>query len=218
MKTKNIAIISIAVLLCSCIDKKQPINPPFKPALEQIITGLVDSLKDEIGETQLLSIQFFYREYNDPPGIKMRFFLSDWYASGSIEGYAKIDNTTIAIYNLRDDYCELVNKNAITFFTDTLVGFRDVGIWKTSERDIEIMQFYYLIHGEDSISRISDEKTFGSFPYPELIRKHKYTEEIIEISEEDILFLLDSLTLEEELKYYEKQVKYYRNKLNSTSP
>jgi hypothetical protein len=219
MKARIITIILITFSLISCVKERQlsalPFDPPFKPALEQIITGLVDSLKDEIKENKLLSIQFFTRKYHDPPGIRMRIFLSDWYASGSIDGYTKLGNTTIAIYNVRDDYCELVNKNAITFFTDTLVGFRDVYYWEVNETGYKAIQLSYYLIGEDSISEISTNNEFGSLPYPDLIRIPKCKDRITYISQEYIRFQLDSIQTERDYKYYKEKVKYFRNKSNS---
>jgi hypothetical protein len=182
MKTKNIAIILIVFLLSSCGDKKQSCSPPtslpFKPALEQLITGLTKSWEDEIEENDLLSIQFFDPSVNDS-GFTLRVFLPDWYLSGSVDAYTKYGNTTIAFYDLVNDYYELVNKNEITFFTDTIDGFSDSyskkGIGKD---DYSPPQFYCLIHDADSISVISTNGSFWGLPYPTIIRKPRYDNSI----------------------------------------
>jgi len=209
-KIRYITIIVLSFWTVSCAEKKQDANPPFKPALEQVITGLIDSLGNEMEENKLLSIQFFLHENDNSeysvPGIKMRIFLSDWYASMSIEGYTKIGNTTVAIYNIKDDYWELVNKNAITFFTDTLIGFRDVDFWE----NIIIPQFFYAID-KDSVSKIPCEKTFGNFPCATPIRHLKHVG-ISFTPPEECLFYSDSINAEKGLEYYKKEVKHFRNK------
>ncbi len=185
MKAKNIVIISIAFLLCNCVDKQQscnpPILPPFKPALSKLITELTNSWKNEIGENKLLSIQFFDPSVNDL-GFTLRFFLSDWYLSGSIDAYTQYGNTTIALYDLVNDYHELVNKNSITFFTDTIDGFKDgwpgaEGEWDSYDHSPP--QFYYLIHNTDSIAVISTNESFWNLPPPQLIRKSRNENSIV---------------------------------------
>ena len=132
MRMKYIMMILLILLFGSCAENEKqaftPVLSPFKPALELAITELIDSLKNEIGETQLLSIEFHLPDfsYHDRRGNEMSMYILDGYASANIDGYAKIGSTTIAIYNLKDDLFELVNKNDITFFTDTIVGFKDI--------------------------------------------------------------------------------------------
>ena len=210
MKIKYATLILIVFLFGSCTEK-QIVNAPFNPSLEQVITELVDSLGYEIAENKLLSIQFLeYKGYE--PGWKMKIFISEWYASGSIEGYTKIGNTTVAIYNIKNDYYELVNKNAITFFTDTLVGFRDVCVWETSERTTIIPQFYYVIYSGDSISMISSEKRTNCEPYADLIRRHRCKGGIVFTIPEEYWFHHDSIEAEEGLECYKKKVEHFRNK------
>jgi hypothetical protein len=219
MKMKNIAIISIAFLLCSCLDKKQvcspPTLPPFKPALERLIT----ELKDEIEENELLSIQFFEPSVNDS-GFTLRVFFSDCYLSASINAYTKYGNTTIAFYDIVNDYYELVNKNSITFFTDTIEGFRDFCFNKDIEYDsydVSPPQFYCLIHNTDSISVISTNGSFWGLPQPTLIRNPKYNLISWTPSEEYLKqrFYTDSIQAEKDYRNYKKEVEYYRNKRNS---
>lgn len=173
MRAKYIIMILIACMQVNCSKKetRESGKPIFKPALEQTITNLVDTLKNISEEIELLSIQFFNPNHFET-SCNMRIFKSDWYASGSIDGYVKFNNTVIAIYNIKNDYFELVNKNAITYFIDTLDGFKDVGVWETSEHDIEIPQFCYSIYSEDHIA-ILPERTFGSLSRADLIRKPK---------------------------------------------
>jgi hypothetical protein len=220
MRTKNIAIIVIVFLLCSCIDKKQSCNPPtphpFKPALERLIIELTNSWNDEVGENKLLSIQFFDPSVNDL-GFTLRVFLSDWYLSGSIDAYTKYGNTTIAFYDLVNDYYELVNKNSITFFTDTIDGFSNSYPKPEIEMDsydYSPPQFYCLIHNVDSISVISTNGSFWGLPSPTLIRNPRYdliswtpTEEYLKQR-----FYTDSIQAEKDYRNYKKNVEYYRNK------
>lgn len=206
MRIKYITIILIVLLFENCAKKEQSITPsPFKPALELAITECLDSLNYEIGENTLPSIQFFYHDPINMTGCKLYIYLLDGYASGSIDGYAKIKNTTIAIYNLKYDVFELVNKNEITFFTDTIMGFEDFcGLDPTG-----IKQFSYRIISTDSIVRTSDSM---SFQYPEILRAPRCEGRIYWTPPEDILFHDDSIRAEENLKYYQNEVEYYRGK------
>lgn len=225
MRTKYIIIILIVFLFGSCIEKEKQTatvtSPPFKPALEQLITELIDSLKNKIGENELLSIQFFEPSVNDL-GFTLRVFLSNCYLSGSIDAYTKYGNTTIAIYNIVNDYYELVNKNSITFFTDTIDGFRDscpkIEEIKWDSYDISPPQFYCLIHDTDSISVISTNGSFWNLPYPTLIRKSKCKNLITWTPPEEYLkqrFYTDSIQAEKDYRNYKRNVEYYRNKRDS---
>jgi len=199
MKTKSIVIVLISFLLVGCVENKKP----FKPTLERVLLELKDSLKDEIGNDKLLSIEFFYTNRYER-NCTMKIFLSDWYSSGSIEGYAKIGNTTVAIYNLKDDLYEMVNKNNITFFTDTVVGFKDICVWGKSEK-----QFFYSINKQDSIKKISFSL---DFPNSGLIRKPRCPVGVTYRIPEKDWFYLDSIQAEKDIEYYKKEVDYYRNK------
>jgi hypothetical protein len=199
MKTKSIIIILISFLLGSCVQNKKP----FKPALERVLLELKDSLKDEIGKNKLLSIEFYNSDRYERR-CTMKIFLSDCYASAAIDGYAKIGNTTIAIYNLKDDLYETVNKNAITFFTDTVVGYRDVFGWR-----LPVKQFFYSIFKDDSIKRISFD---GDFPGFMPVRKTRCPIGATFTYPKKYWFYLDSIQAEKDLKYYEKEVEYYRNR------
>jgi len=194
MTTKSIIIVLFSFLLGSCVDNKKP----FKPALERVILELKDSLKDQIGENKLLSIEF-----NNPDRYErrctMKIFLSDCYASAAIDGYAKIGQTTIAIYNLKDDLYEMVNKNDITFFTDTVVGFRDVFGWR-----LPVKQFFYSIFKDDSIKRISFN---GDFPGFMPIRKTRCPIGATFSYPKKYWFHLDSIQAEKEVEYYRNRAK-----------
>ena len=209
MKTKYISIILTVLLIGSCVKKEQSfISSPFKPALELTITELVDSLKRENVENKLLSIEFHFLPitYHNRRGSEMRIFILDDYASCYLDGYAKIDNITIAIYNLKDDVFELVNKNEITFFTDTILGFKDICDLDLTGKE----QFFYKIASEDSITRVSYQMDFLSFRALRIIKGCK--SDISWSPPEEIWFHDDSLRVEENLKYYQKEVEYYRNK------
>jgi len=131
--------------------------------------------------------------------------LLDGYASGNINGYAKIGSTTIAIYNLKDDIFELVNKNNIIFFTDTILGFKDICyLWDTPK---ELL--FYRITSEDSITKVAYSL---DFPYPMPIRKQRCQGGISWTPPEEFCFHDDSLRAEKNLEYYQKEVEYYRNK------
>ena len=210
MKAKYSIIIMTVLLFGSCIEKKQSFVPsPFKPALELAITELIDSLKNEIGDNKLLSIQFFFPDshtnFRNRQGGEISIYLLDGYASGNIDGYAKIDNTTIAIYNLKDDIFELVNKNNITFFTDTILGFKDVCFRNLTGKE----QFFYKITSEDSITKVAYSM---NFLYSMPIRVPRCQVGISYTPPEEYWFHHDSIQAEENLKYYQKEVEYYRNK------
>ena len=214
MMTKYITIILTVLLLGGCVKKEQSFVPsPFKPALEQIITELKDSLKNEIRENKLLSIEFYYPDshtnYRNRRGGEMSIYLLDGYASCYIDGYAKIDSTTVAIYNLKDDIFELVNKNEITFFTDTILGFKDVCNLDLTGKE----QLFYKITSEDSITKVSYHMDFLSLNALRIIKGCK--SDISFTPSETSWFYHDSLRAEENLKYYQKEVEYYRDKKSS---
>ena len=201
-------MILTAHLFGSCVKKEQPfVSSPFKPALELAITELVDSLKSEIGENKLLSIEFHFLPitYHNRRGCEMSMYVLDGYASSYLDGYAKIGNTTIAIYNLKDDIFELVNKNEITFFTDTILGFKDICYLDLTGKE----QFCYKITSEDSITKVSYSMDFSPINILRIIKGCK--SDISWTPPEEIWFHDDSLRAEENLKYYQKEVEYYRN-------
>lgn len=209
MKKKYIAIILIVLLFSNCIKKEKSFTPsPFNPSLELTINELVDSLKNEMGENKLLTIVFNYpnsctnysRRNNE-----INIYLLDYYASANIDGYTKIGNTTVAIYNLKDDILELVNKNEITFFTDTILGFKDICVLDLTGKK----SFFYEIISEDSIIRIS-------YPVNSLnltsLRKSRCKDNMTMNVPEEFWFYEDSLQAEENFRYYQKEVEYFRNK------
>ncbi|MDR2651091.1 MAG: hypothetical protein LBC68_02075 [Prevotellaceae bacterium] len=210
MKTKYIIIILTVFFGGSCVKQEQSFTPsPFRPALELAITELIDSLKNELGENKLLSIEFYFPDshtnYRNRRGGEMSMYILDGYASANIDGYTKINSTTIAIYNLKDDVFELVNKNDITFFTDTIVGFKDICVLDLTGKE----QFFYKIITEDSITKVSYSMDF-SYSIP--LREPRCHGGISWSPPEEFLFHDDSLRAEENLKYYQKEVEYYRNK------
>ena len=201
-------MILTVLLFGSCVKKEQSFIPsPFKSALELAITEIGDSLKGEIGENKLLSIEFHFLPitYRNRRGCEMRMYVLDGYASSHLDGYAKIGNTTIAIYNLKDDIFELVNKNEITFFTDTILGFKDIFYLDLTGKE----QFFYKIASEDSITRVSYSVDFSPLNTHRIIKGCK--SDISWTLPEEIWFHDDSLRAEENLKYHQKEVEYYRN-------
>ena len=213
MKTNYLIIILIVLLFGSCNNKKQVfVPPPFKPALELAITELIDSLKEEIGDGQLLSIYFHYptdiKNYDDQDFYYMKAYVLDGYASAYIVGCTSIGNTTIAIYNLKDDILELVNKNEITFFTDTILGFKDICFLNLTGKE----QYLYKIITEDSVTKVSNSM---SFLLSNEIRPPKCPDVVSVKIPKEHLFYYDSLQAEENLKRYQKEVEYYRDKKNA---
>ncbi len=204
---KYIIVILTSLLLGSCVEK---VSSPFKPSLKLVITELIDSLKNEIGENKLLSIQFFspdsHTDYRNRQGGEISICLLDGYASGNMDGYAKIGTTTIAIYNLKDDIFELVNKNEITFFTDTILGFKDICFLDLTGKK----QLFYKITSEESITRVSYSMDFLYLKALRILPRCRG--DISWTPSEKIWFHDDSLRVEENLKYYQKEVEYYRNK------
>jgi len=210
MKVKYITTILTVLFFGSCLKKDQSIvQSPFKPALKQTIMEIIDTLKGDIGENKLLSIEFNfpdrYTYYPNLRGDEMRIYVLDGYASANIDGYTKIGNTTIAIYNLKDDIAELVNKNEITFFTDTILGFKDICFLELTGKE----QLLYKIFSEDSITKVSYPMVFFHTPP---VRATKCQGGISFTPPEEFWFHDDSLQAEENLKYYQKEVEYYRNK------
>lgn len=207
MKAINIIIIILAVLLLGGEEKNIAAPHPFKPALELTITELIDSLKNEIKGNKLLSIQFHFPDSHTDfrRGGEMSLCILDGYASANIDGYAKIDSTTIAIYNLKDDIFELVNKNEITFFTDTLFGFKDICVLELTGKE----QFFYKIITEDNIIKVPYYMNFSPL-MP--LRKQKCPVNVSFTPPKEFWWSHDSLRAEENLKYHQNKVKYYRNK------
>ena len=199
MKTRSILIVLFITLFGGCADNKQL----FKPALERALLELTNSLEDKIDNDELLSIEF-HSFNNIRQGLMMRIFVSNHYSSGKIDGYVKYGNNIVALYNLRDDYFELVNKNNIMFFVDTIVGFKDSFSLQEPKK-----QYFYSIFEEDSIKMVTFD---GDFPSSGFIRKSRCPSVIFELPKE-YWFNQDSIQAEENLKYYQKEVEYYRNKV-----
>jgi hypothetical protein len=200
MKTKNIIKVLLCILLVSCVENKKP----FKPALEQVLLDAIDTFKDEISQKKLLSIGFYNPdEYNRK--CVMKIFISNNYSSARVDGYAKLGKTTIALYNLKDDLYETVNKNEIVFFTDTLKGFRDSFDIKKLERC-----FFYSIYNEGNIKRIS---FVGDFKCLKQIRGYRGQKGMkFTFPPDNLIYFFDSIKAEADLEYFKKKVNYYRNK------
>lgn len=196
MRIGSVIIVLITFVFESCVENK----PPFKPVLERVVSELRDSLKNEIGNKKLLSIEF--NSDSHERNCDMKIFLSDCYASADIDGYAKIGSTTIAIYNLKDDHYEVVNKNNITFFTDTVVGFKDTCVMFMPKK-----QFFYSIYNEDSIKRIS---CYDDFPNLKSIRRPKCPNRVTFIVPIKDCFYWDSIQAEKEVEYYRNRGKTKR--------
>ena len=186
MKSNTLFVILI-LILGSCTEKK-----PFKPALEQIIFQLCDSLRSENENIKMLSIEFNSDRHER--NSDMKIYISDCYASANIDGYAKIGNITIAIYNLKDDYYEIVNKNDITFFSDTIDGFKDTCILFVPKK-----QFFYSIHNENVIKNISFN---NDFPNLTPIRRPKCQGGVTYTIPIDDFFYWDSIQAEKEVEFY----------------
>ena len=207
MKIKIKSVLLLTIIFISCTN-----NKPFRPILEQTLLEFIDSLEQnsKIDSNELISIEFQYFKKSIKLGNTMRIFLSDWYSGSRIDGYVKLNNYTIAFYNLRDDVYETVNKNNIIFFTDTIDGFIDVcslgKSWGESKSE-----FYYSFEG-DSIIRIPP---ILSFPGSGLIREPKCPPGEIYIVPKEEFFYFDSLQAEEDFEYYKKKVEYFRS-LNSS--
>jgi len=119
MKTSIIFLILLSIFLISCkVNKSQPFNNELLKAIMEA----KDSLNSE--DNNLLSIEFYNSDRYER-GCMMKVFTSNCYASAYIDAYTKIGNTTIAIYNIKDDVYETINKNDITFFIDSIKGFKD---------------------------------------------------------------------------------------------
>ena len=191
MKSNTLFVILI-LILGSCTEKK-----PFKPALEQVILQLCDSLRSENENIKMLSIEFNSDRHER--NSDMKIFLSDCYASAYIDGYAKIGNTTIAIYNLKDDHYEIVNKNDIAFFTDTIEGFKDTCLMFIPEK-----QFFYSIHNENVIKKISFN---NDFPNLVPIRRPKCQGKVTYTIPIDDFFYWDSIQAEREVEFYRNRPK-----------
>jgi len=200
MKTKNIIRVLICFLLMSCVENKKP----FKPVLEKVLLDVIDSLKDEISPKKMLSIGFYNPNQYTRECI-MKIFLSNNYSSARVDGYAKLGKTTIALYNLKDDLFETVNKNEIVFFTDTIIGFRDYFDIKELGK-----HFFYSIYNEDSIKRIS---YVGDFECLKQIRGYRGQKGLkLKFPPNYLIYFFDSIRAEADLEYFKRKVDYYRSK------
>ena len=143
MKTYIFILILASIVFGSCREKK---SQPFNTSLLQVILEAKDSLKSK--DNKLLSIEFNYQDRYER-GCMMKVFASNCYASGYIDAYTKIGNATVAIYNLKDDIYETINKNDIAFFSDTIKGFRDTCVlFQTKDK------VFYSMYKPDSIIKV----------------------------------------------------------------
>lgn len=193
MKTRIffIIIISATILLSGC---KKDNAHPFNHALLNAVLDAKKSLKSN--ESQLLSIDFYNQERYER-GCVMKVFTSHCYASAYVDAYAKVGKITVAIYNIKDDIYETINKNEIIFFMDTIVGYKDTCVlFETKEK------IFYSIHKSDSITESS--YPFDDFPAYRPLRKPKCeigATLVIPVPQSD-WFYLDSLQAEKEVEYY----------------
>jgi hypothetical protein len=200
MKTHVFIIILTLIFFNGCKDGK---TRPFNHALLDAVLEAKDSLKSK--DSQLLSIEFYNQERYER-GCIMKVFTSNCYASAYIDAYAKIGKTTIAIYNIRDDIYETINKNEIIFFMDTIVGYKDTCVlFETTEK------IFYSIHKSDSITKFS--YPFDDFPAfrPLRIPNCKSGATLtIPVPKSD-WFYLDSLQAEKEVEYYRSKGKKFNS-------
>ncbi|BEG99157.1 hypothetical protein BSYN_14220 [Bacteroides sedimenti] len=184
------------MFLGSCKENK---SQPFNKALLQAILEAKDSLESNGKSKKLLSIQF-YRPDRCEIGCAMKVFASDFYASGYVDAYAKIGNTIVAIYNLKDDLYETIDKNDITFFTDTIKGYKDTCVMFVTKK-----RLFYAIYKSDSIKRVS--YCFDDFPCGPPIRRPRCEIGVIYKIPKNQWFYLDSLQAEKEVLYYRNRGK-----------
>ncbi len=194
---KNYILTSILViLLSSCISRNSKSNV-FNQALEQVLLEAKDSLK--VGDNQLLSVKFF-RESKYEPICFIKVFSSNWYASGCVDAYTKIGKTTVVLYNLKDDFYETVNKNSITFFTDTINGYKDTCLLERTYYN----HIFYMIESDSVIRKdITLPKENSSYG---ILREPK-CEITIYTPPKEQLFRWDSIDAENKVKYYRKGFK-----------
>lgn len=184
---KTIVLFFIFFTLSSCEE-----NKPFKPALEKVIIEAKNSLKNEISQNKILSIEFNSDKHFRKADFKI--FITNSYSSIYVDGFVKYKGLTIAIYNLTDDYCELINKNDITFFTDTIIGFEDKIGYPKSQK-----QFLYSIIKDGIIIKVPE---FDNFPGYPAVRMPKYRKGISYSEPIDSYFQYDSIKAEREVEYY----------------
>ncbi len=203
MKTYFFIIISSLLFLHSCKDSKPS---PFNQELLNTLLAAKDFLISN-EEKQLLSIEFYNHDKCEI-GCIIKIFSSEYYASGYVDAFAEIDSTTVAIYNIRDDFYETINKNAITFFTDTINGFRDTCVmFQTNEK------IFYSIHKSDSITLF--HYPFDDFPSYKPLRMSKCKSDVVLTIPASYWIYLDSLQAEKEVKYYRDRGKSNKDELSN---
>ncbi len=205
MKTCFFIIISSLLFLHSCKENKP------SPFGQELLNTLLEAKDSLIGnkEKQLLSIEFYNHDECEI-GCIIKIFSSECYASGYVDAFSEIDNTTVAIYNIRDDFYETINKNAITFFTDTINGYRDTCVmFQTNEK------IFYSIHKSDSITLL--HYPFDDFPNYKALRFPKCRSGVVFTIPEVYWFFIDSLQAEKDVRYYRNRRKFNKDELSDTS-
>ncbi len=195
MKIHTYILILILIPLNSCKKEKEQ-EQPFNSSLLQVILQAKDSLK--VKEDEFLSIEFFHSDVKHQ--LLLRIFSSNCYASAYIDGYVKLGKKTIAIYNLSEDYYEIVNKNSITFFVDTIKGFKDTCLMFVNKKNL-----FYSIESSDSI--VSTTYPFNRFPAYQPLRSPNCKNGV---TYEELMykwFYSDSVLSEKRMKYYRKGFK-----------
>ena len=203
MKTHIFILILLSIIFYSC-SKNKP--QPFNKELLDAVLEAKDTLKNS--DNNLLSIEFYNQDRYDR-GCMMKVFTSNCYASGYIDAFTKIGNTTVAIYNIKDDIYETINKNEITFFIDTIKGYKDTCVLFQTNKKV-----FYSIYKSDS-SIVKTTYPFDDFPVfqPLRVPKCKIGATYTVTVPKSEWFRLDSIQAEKEVEYYRTKGK----KLNNSS-
>ena len=195
MKTHILILILASIVFNSCRDKK---SQPFNTSLLEAIFEARDSLENNNKVDSLISIEFYSPDRYERRCI-MKIFSSNRYSSSTLDAYTKIGNLTVAIYNLKDDLYGTVNKNDITFFSDTIKGYKDVFMLSTNKK------YFYSIYKSDSIKRT--KYSFDDFPVFQPLRKPRYGVGATFTVPKLDWFRLDSLRAEKEVEFYRNRGK-----------
>lgn len=203
MKITNLfSLLIIFFISCSTKDENhKESKESFKPALARLIRNMSDSLGEKYPK-KLLSIEFCDLNRLEKPCL-IKVSLSDCYSSAYIGGYTRFGKSAIVIYNLKDDVFECVNKNNITFFTDTIPGYKDCFSMPPSESES-----FYIIYNDSTIKRVYSKI---EFPAIKVLRRSRCAAPIIFSIPEKEYFFHDSIQAEKDLEYYKKEVEYYRH-------
>jgi len=192
---KTHILILVLITFVSCRDQ---ISQPFNPSLLQAISEARDSLEKNDKVDSLISIEFYSPDRYEKRCI-MKVFSSNRYSSSTIDAYTKIGNLTVAIYNLKDDLYETVNKNEITFFSDTIKGYKDVFMFSANKK------YFFSIYKSDSIKRTI--YPFDDFPVFQPLRKPRNGVGATFTVPKSDWFRFDSIQAEKEVEYYRNRGK-----------